>query len=88
MLCNLSEVTTQHTAALWLLTYADKLTVMTVLPYPEWPLQKWLEDPIERTPAVFAVRKVEDAFHERLALLEVPYSTVNEGCRSSLGFPA
>lgn len=54
----------RYTASL----YAEKETVTAVLDYPKWPLQKWLEDPIERALAVFAVSKVEDTFDDFLAL--------------------
>lgn len=58
-----------------------------MLHYPKWPLQKRLEDPIERTLAVFAVSEVEDTFDDFLALLEFSIPCVIEGCRSVLGFP-
>ncbi len=48
--------------------YADKLTLTNVLHYPKWPLQIWLEDPIERALAVFAGTEVEDTSDDFLAL--------------------
>lgn len=42
--------------------------MITALHYPKWPLQTWLEDPIERALAVLAVSKVEDPSYGFLAL--------------------
>lgn len=61
--------------------------VCAVLHYPKCALQMWLEDPVERAMAVFAVSKVEDTSDDFLAFSEVSFSREMEGCRSFLGFP-
>lgn len=45
--------------------------IHTVVLYPELPLQRWLEDPVERAPSVSTVSEVEDVFDNFLALPEV-----------------
>lgn len=45
--------------------------IHTTVLYPKLPLQRWLEDPVERALSVAALSEVEDVFDNFLALLEV-----------------
>lgn len=62
--------------------------IHTAVLYPKLPLQRWLEDPVERALFVSAVSEVEDVFDNFLALLEVSCPGVVEACWKSLRFLA
>lgn len=62
--------------------------IHTVVLYPKVPLQRWLEDPVERARSVSALSDVEDVFDKFLALLEVSCPAVVEACWKSRRFPA
>lgn len=60
--------------------------IHTAVLYPKLPLQRWLEDPVERALSVSAVSEVEDVFDNFLALLEVSRPRVVEACWKSQRF--
>lgn len=60
--------------------------IHTAVLYPKLPLQRWLEDPVERALFVSALSEVEDVFDNFLALLEVSRPGVVEACWKTLRF--